>query len=162
MRKLLLFLLLVLLVLQFFRPSRNNISVVPSAANINNFASVPSDIDQMLKTSCYDCHSNNTVYPWYSAIQPVGWWLDDHIKEGKRELNFDVYGDYSLRKRFHKLEEIGEMVDEDEMPLSSYSLVHTNAKLSLEQKRQLLAWAERARADMQSKYPADSLAPKKK
>ncbi len=162
MRKILTVLLLLFLVLQVFRPARDNRAEGPSSRNINNFTSVPADIDQMLKTSCYDCHSNNTAYPWYSAIQPVGWWLDNHVSEGKKELNFDEFGGYNLRRQFHKLEEVEEMVSEDAMPLSSYTLIHTGARLSAEQKRQLITWSQKARAEMQARYPADSLkAPRK-
>ena len=83
-KKILLFLLVVLLVLQAFRPKKDNLGPSPTAANMNNFVNVPADIDQLLKTSCYDCHSNQTTYPWYANIQPVGWWLDDHVDEGKK------------------------------------------------------------------------------
>ena len=156
-KKILLFLLVVLIVLQVFRPKKDNISQGPSAANINNFANVPADVDQLLKTSCYDCHSNNTVYPWYSNIQPVGWWLDDHVAEGKKELNFDEYGNYNLRRQYHKLEEVVELVEAGEMPLPSYTIVHTNAKLNEEQKKQITGWAEMVMNDMKSKHPIDSL-----
>lgn len=160
-KKILLFLLVVLIVLQVFRPKKDNISTTPSPANINNFANVPADIDQMLKTSCYDCHSNNTVYPWYASIQPVGWWLDDHVKEGKKELNFDDFGNYDLRRQYHKLEEIAELVEAGEMPLPSYTIVHTNAKLSEEQKKMMTGWADQVMNDMKAKYPIDSLIRKK-
>lgn len=160
-RKILLFLLAVLVVLQIFRPKLDNRSQGPSANNINNFAAVPSDVDQMLKTSCYDCHSNNTQYPWYASIQPVGWWLRDHINEGKKELNFDEFGSYALRRQYHKLEELGDEVEHEEMPLSSYTLIHTNAKLSAEQRRMLVNWSEQAMNDMKAKYPVDSLIRKK-
>lgn len=160
-RKILLFLLAVLVVLQIFRPKLDNHSQGPSANNINNFASVPSDVDQMLKTSCYDCHSNNTQYPWYASIQPVGWWLRDHINDGKKELNFDEFGSYALRRQYHKLEELGDEVEHEEMPLSSYTLIHTNAKLSAEQRRMLVNWSEQAMNDMKAKYPVDSLIRKK-
>lgn len=160
-RKILLFLLAVLVVLQIFRPKLDNHTEGASANNINNFATVPSDVDQALKTSCYDCHSNNTQYPWYASVQPIGWWLRDHIREGKKELNFDDFGSYALRRQFHKLEEIGDEVEHDEMPLSSYTLIHTNAKLSAEQKRSLVNWTEQVRNDMKAKYPADSLIKKK-
>jgi hypothetical protein len=154
--------LLAFIVIQLFRPSKDNNSTAASLANINNFCTVPSDIDQALKSSCYDCHSNKTNYPWYSSVQPIGWWLESHIKEGKKELNFDEFGNYPLRRKYHKMEEIGEMVDEDEMPLSSYTLIHTSSKLSPEQKRQLVIWSEQIRSDMKARYPIDSLIKPKK
>lgn len=160
-RKILLFLLVLLIILQVFRPRLTNTATVASATNINNSFTVPADIDQVLKTSCYDCHSNKTNYPWYAAIQPVGWWLQDHIDEGRKELNFDEFGSYSLRRKFKKLEEISEQVDEGEMPLSSYTIIHTNSKLTPEQKRQVVAWSDQLQNEMKAKYPADSLIRKK-
>ncbi|GAO45115.1 heme-binding domain-containing protein [Flavihumibacter petaseus] len=161
MRKILTAALALFVIIQFLRPARDNNDASAQASNINNFLAVPADIDQTLKTSCYDCHSNRTNYPWYSAVQPFGWWLDHHVYEGKKELNFDAFGGYSLRRQFHKLEEVEEMIEEDEMPLSSYTLIHRGSKLSPEQKRQLITWSEKARAEMSAKYPADSLKAKK-
>jgi Haem-binding domain len=160
-RKILLFMLVVLVVMQLFRPKLTNIATVASAGNINNSFTVPADIDQVLKTSCYDCHSNKTTYPWYASIQPVGWWLEDHINEGKKELNFDEFGKYNLRRQYKKLEEISEQVEEGEMPLSSYTIIHTNSKLTPEQKRQVVGWSDQLLAEMKAKYPADSLIRKK-
>ncbi|ULQ56323.1 heme-binding domain-containing protein [Flavihumibacter rivuli] len=160
-KKILTALLVILLVLQVFRPKKDNNASAPSPANINQFASVPDDVDKLLRTSCYDCHSNTTVYPWYTNIQPIGWWLEDHIKEGKGELNFDEFGNYNLRRQYHKLEEVAELVKENEMPLKSYTLVHTEAKLSEEQKQQIILWTDKAMGDMRAKYPIDSLVKKK-
>lgn len=156
-KKILLFLLVVLLVLQAFRPKKDNTGPTGLAANINNFVNVPSDVDQLLKTSCYDCHSNKTTYPWYSNIQPVGWWLDDHVDEGKKELNFDDYGNYNLRRKYHKIEEVAEMVEAGDMPLPSYTLIHTAAKLDEEQKKLIIGWTNNVMNDMKAKYPMDSL-----
>lgn len=156
-KKILLFLLAVLLVLQAFRPKKDNLGPSPTAANMNNFVNVPADIDQLLKTSCYDCHSNQTTYPWYANIQPVGWWLDDHVDEGKKELNFDDFGNYNLRRQYHKVEEIAELVEQGEMPLPSYTIVHTDAKLTEEQKKQVSAWTLQVLDAYKAKYPLDSL-----
>ncbi len=156
-KKILLFLLVVLLILQAFRPKKDNTGPTGLAANINNFVNVPSDVDQLLKTSCYDCHSNKTTYPWYSNIQPFGWWLDDHVDEGKKELNFDDYGNYNLRRKYHKIEEVAEMVEEGEMPLPSYTIIHTDAKLDEEQKKLIIGWTNNVMNDMKAKYPMDSL-----
>ena len=123
---------------------------------------VPAQVRQILKTSCYDCHSNNTVYPWYAAIQPVSLLLADHIKDGKAELNFSEFGTYSLRRQYRKLEEIGEQVKEGEMPLTSYSIIHTNAKLSLDQQLVLSNWTVALRDSFRTGFPADSLERKKR
>ncbi|KYP15285.1 heme-binding domain-containing protein [Flavihumibacter sp. CACIAM 22H1] len=155
-RKILLFLLVVLVILQFFRPKLDNTGA-GSAASITATSTVPAEVEQLLKTSCYDCHSNSTNYPWYTKLQPFGWWIDEHVQEGKKELNLDEFGTYSLRRQFHKLEEIIEVVKEGEMPLKSYTLIHTNAKLKEEQKILLTNWATGAMEKMKATYPIDSL-----
>lgn len=155
-RKILLVLLAAFVVMQVIRPKLDNKSgaVTNSIATIT---SIPEETDQLLRSSCYDCHSNTTVYPWYSHIQPVGGWLDDHVNEGKKELNFDEFTTYSLRRQYHKLEEVVEQVKEKEMPLNSYTWIHKDADLTAEQRQQLINWADKLMADMKSKYPLDSL-----
>lgn len=80
--------------------------------------------------SCYDCHSNNTVYPWYSKVQPAAWFLIDHIKEGKEELNFNEWSNYSVRRKKSKLRSIIKQIESGEMPMESYTLIHRDALLS--------------------------------
>jgi hypothetical protein len=143
-RKVLIIVIVVLVLIQFIRPEKN-ISSVASINDISSKYAVPADVKEVLEKACNDCHSNNTVYPWYSNIQPVGWWLQYHVKEGKRELNFSEFATYPAKKQDHKMEEMIEMVKKGEMPLNSYTWMHTNAKLS-EQERQLLVnWAQEIR-----------------
>ncbi len=151
-------LLIVLIAIQFI-PTEKNINLTASATanDISKAMPEPDDINTILKTSCYDCHSNNSIYPWYASIQPVAWWLNDHIEEGQKEINFNEFASYSLRRQYKKLGEIIEQVKEDEMPLSSYRLIHRNAILSEHQKLSLSNWAQALRDSMQKKYPADSL-----
>lgn len=99
---------------------------------------VPNDINNKLQVSCYDCHSNNTKYPWYNKVQPVAWFLEDHIKEGKAELNFNEWDDYSNRRKNSKLKSIINQIENGEMPLDSYTLIHGNAKLSKSEKKSLI------------------------
>ena len=134
MKKLLLGLLLVLVVIQFIHPAKND-SPVDSSHAISTGPAV-------LKVSCYDCHSNHTSYPWYDKIQPVAWYLSHHVKEGKQELNFDEFNTYPLKKKKKKLTEIVETVKEGEMPLSSYTLIHKDAILSIEQQQEIIQWAD--------------------
>jgi hypothetical protein len=110
----------------------------------------------ILKTSCYDCHSNNTVYPWYSNIQPLAWWLQGHVNEGKEELNFDEFATYNPRRQFKKMEETEEMITEGEMPLSSYTIIHSNAVLSASQKETLINWAKSIGQEIKSKSPGSA------
>ena len=138
----LLVLLVVFIAIQFFRPEKNiNTTAAATANDISKVFSVPNNIQTILKTSCYDCHSNNTVYPWYATIQPAAWWLKDHVDEGKKEVNFNEFASYSPRRQFKKFEELKEEVEEEEMPLSSYKLIHKNAILSKEQSATLTEWA---------------------
>jgi len=149
--------LLIFVIIQFFQPAKNNQSM-DMTYDISKVVTVPAEVHQILKTSCYDCHSNNTNYPWYASIQPVGWWLKDHIDEGKSHLNFQEFAlveprpnsEYNTREKRqdHKLEEVTETVDTGEMPLESYTLIHGDAKLSPEQKKSLLNWVTAARAEI--------------
>ncbi len=145
-----------LVVCQFIQPTMNE-STAASAHGLADSYPVSKDVAVILSTSCYDCHSNNTKSMFYMRIQPVGWWVMDHINEGKEELNFDEFGAYSLRRQYHKLEEIAEMVEEGEMPLTSYTLIHGEAELSDAQKTSLVEWADAMRDTMEAHYPMDSL-----
>lgn len=144
------------IVIQFIRPSRN--AGVEIAANqITAVQQVPDDVGQILKVSCYDCHANTTHYPWYAKIQPVAWFLEDHIIEGKKELNFSEFATYPVYRRYKKFKEIGKEVKGGDMPISSYTFIHRDASLSADQKLSIENWAANAMKEMEGKYPADSL-----
>ena len=160
LKKFFLLLLLAFIIIQFIHPARNK-SNGAQANYIGNAHEVPSDVKSILSKACNDCHSNNTVYPWYSRLQPVDWWLNNHIKEGKEHLNFDEYANKPLRYQYHKMEETVEMVKEEEMPLESYTWIHKDAKLTPEERTKLVDWAGSVMATMESKYPIDSLKRKK-
>jgi len=128
-------------VIQFFRPDFTNPTV-----NSADVLQAPENVGAILKRSCNDCHSNETVYPWYSKIQPGAWFLKDHIDEGRRELNFSVWNTYEARRKNRKLEEVCEMVTSKEMPLPSYLWVHWDAKMSDEDIKTLCDWANAERA----------------
>lgn len=153
-------LLLALIVIQFFRPAKNKSEDI-SKNDITTLYAVPQDVQHILKTSCFDCHSNNTVYPWYAEVQPVTWWLNSHIQDGKKDLNFSEFASYSPRRQYRKLEEVNELVKENEMPLDSYLWIHKDAKLTDQQKLTLASWVEAVRDTMEAKYPPDSLKRKK-
>jgi len=146
----------VLVVIQFFHPEKN----VATGVQANSIAAVfttPEEVQTILATSCNDCHSNNTTYPWYNNIQPVAWWLNHHLNEGKEKLNFDEFASYSPRIQYHKLEEAEEMLNENEMPLSSYTFIHRDAVLSAQQKQVLVDWTKNILKEMEATYPKDSL-----
>lgn len=153
-------LLLAFIVIQFFRPAKNKAEGI-SENDISKIYPVPADVQSILKTSCYDCHSNNTVYPWYAEVQPVAWWLNDHIKHAKGDLNFSEFKSYSIRRQYRKLEEINDLVKNDEMPLDSYLWIHGDAKLSSDQKLSIANWVTALRDTIKANYPADSLVRKK-
>jgi hypothetical protein len=140
-RNILLGLLLALIVIQFFRPEKNQ-STGSSPTDITTKYAVPVNVQSVLKRSCYDCHSNNTTYPWYDNIQPVAWWLSHHIHEGKEELNFSEFTAYPPKKARHKLEEVGEAVTDGWMPLGSYLWIHHDAKLKPEEAKLIADWAD--------------------
>lgn len=152
-------LLLAFIVIQFFRPAKNRAEGI-SSNDITKLYSVPADVQGILKTSCYDCHSNNTEYPWYNNIQPVAWWLDNHIKDGKKGLNFSEFKSYPIRRQYKRLADINELVKKDEMPLDSYLWIHKNAKLNDQQKLTLANWVTAVRDTIKANYPPDSLVKK--
>ena len=159
-KKILLVLLLALIVIQFIHPKKNK-AEGPQPNFIGNSFPIPDDVKTILAKACNDCHSNNSTYPWYAKIQPVHWWLDGHIKDGKKHLNFDEYTHKSLRTQFHKMEETVDMVKKGEMPLNSYTWTHKDAKLTDEEKNKIIGWANTVMDTMKAKYPIDSLVRKK-
>ena len=138
-KKILLIILIVFIAIQFIRPARN-ISGQALPTDITKTVNIPDKVLDVLKNSCYDCHSNNTRYPWYVNIQPFGWVLASHIKNGKENLNFSEFGTYSKRKQANKLRSIGKRIKDGTMPLPSYTFIHTDAKLSSENKKLITDW----------------------
>ncbi|WP_149274727.1 heme-binding domain-containing protein [Pareuzebyella sediminis] len=156
-KKILIGLAIVLVVIQFIRPEKNDSN--DSTYDISKKYNVPAEVEHILKVSCNDCHSNNTVYPWYSNVQPVAWWLDNHVVDGKRHLNFSEFTNRPLFVQNHKFDETIEMVEEGEMPLESYTNfgLHPEANLSEEQRKILIDWAKAQMQYLKENYPADSL-----
>lgn len=150
MKKILIALLVVLVVLQFFQIDKTN-PVVDENKDFLKTQNTPEEIASIIKTSCYDCHSNESKYPWYSNVQPAGWFLKDHIDEGRRELNFSTFTDYELKRQDHKLEECIEYIEKDEMPLGSYTLVHREAALTEAQKNILIDYFKSVRTKLNYK-----------
>ena len=133
------------LLMQLYQPARNLSCEQMLPINFIKIYSVPKKVATILRTSCYDCHSNNTVYPWYSYIQPARMFMEGHIKEGKENLNFSEFGNYSKRRQANKLNEIIKQIKSDEMPLASYTMVHRNAILTNDKKALLIHWIERTK-----------------
>jgi hypothetical protein len=125
--------------LQFFPTTLNQSDTIPKTDFMME-TDVPKQVESLIKTSCYDCHSNNTQYPWYNKVQPVAWFMEDHVEHGKEELNFNEWDDYSDRRKNSKLKSIISQIEDDEMPLDSYTLIHKEAKLSKDEKKIVLDW----------------------
>ena len=150
-KKVLIGLLVFLIIIQFFHPQKN----ISTAAIPNDIAlhfAVLSNVQDVLKKSCYDCHSNNTMYPWYNNIQPVAWWLQNHINGGKHELNLNEFGSYTPKKQYHKLKSIIDSQNDGWMPLDSYLWIHKDAILNKEQKENLIKWADSLSRAIKAKY----------
>ena len=138
-KKIFLVLLLAFIIIQFIQPVRNqNTPVLPS--DIEMLFKIPANVLAVLKNSCYDCHSNNTHYPWYAFIQPAAWWMASHINKGKADLNFSEFGMYSNRKQQNKLHAMANTISDRTMPLPSYTILHKDAELSGEDKVIVLNW----------------------
>ena len=138
-KRLILIVVIVLIGIQFI-PTNRNTSKVLLDTDITKSFTVPQEVQEIFKRSCYDCHSNNTVYPWYNKIQPIGFLLENHIEKGKKELNFSTIGSYSNRKLKGKLKSIKSQVSDGEMPLFSYTLIHGDTKLSKRDKALIKQW----------------------
>ncbi len=132
-------LLIVFLAIQLIQPARNNSEQVVSTDFAKVF-SVPESVQSILQNACYDCHSNHTVYPWYSHIQPMAGLLAKHISEGKAKLNFSEFGNLRTRRQASKLKDIAGQVKSNEMPIASYQMMHPAAKLSEAQKKWIVTW----------------------
>ena len=125
--------------IQFIPSNRNRSATVLETDFVRTFKP-PDQIRRLLKTSCYDCHSNNTRYPWYNTLQPAAWIMEGHIDEGKEELNFSEFGGYSKRKQRSKLKSIKSQIKSGEMPIHSYTYIHWDAILSDQEKKMIEDW----------------------
>lgn len=135
--------------MQILQPDRNTrASPNSSAKDITMMYNIPANVKAILHNSCYDCHSNAPTYPWYSYVQPFGWWLAHHIDEGKAELNLSEFGDYSIRKQQSKLKAMGQSVSDGEMPLPSYLLLHPRAKLDPDEQKTMLDWVNKTKDEL--------------
>ncbi|HEY9044595.1 MAG TPA: heme-binding domain-containing protein [Ohtaekwangia sp.] len=130
----------ILVIIQFIRPAKNISEQLITANDISHTYAISEDVHQILIKKCYDCHSNNTVYPWYYNIQPVAWWMAHHVNEGKDELNFSEFKTYSQKRANHKMEELSDAVNEGWMPLDSYLWIHHEAKITETDRSAINAW----------------------
>ena len=159
-KRVLLVLLVICIIIQFFRPVKNLSG--DTTHDISKNYLVPADVHAILIKACYDCHSNKTRYPWYAEAQPIAWWMADHIQEAKRKINFNEFSSYRIARQFKKLEDCMDEVKDGSMPLPSYTLIHRNAILTDAEKSTFTNWCNSVRDSIRARYPADSLIIKKK
>jgi hypothetical protein len=155
-KRVLIGLLIILAVIQFIRPEKNRDTAITSL-DMNVMYPIPDSVNEVLKKACFDCHSNNTRYPWYFNIQPVAWWMDDHIADGKKELNFSEFGKRTLPKQAKKLKKLAKEIQEGDMPMNYYTWIHKDAILSDAQKKMVIDWATGLSQKITAQLVADSL-----
>lgn len=141
---------LLLVIIQFIRPTKN-IGAVYGANDFTQTVETPQNVKNILDKACMDCHSNNTIYPWYTNINPFGWIIQNHVNKGKKKLNFSEFNNYIPKRQAHKMEEISEEILDKEMPLKSYTLIHGDAKLSTEEIELLSNWALKSQEFIKAK-----------
>jgi hypothetical protein len=147
LKKIIFFLLVVFVIIQFIRPAKNIAARGPQ--HIEALYPMPDNVKSIMRVACYDCHSDSTRYPWYNNVQPINWWLNDHISEAKEELNFSQFGTYEKKKQIKKLQKTVKLVNKGAMPLDSYLWIHKDAELSAEQKKAIEDWANQTIAQIQ-------------
>ena len=139
LKKILLVLAILLLFIQSFRIDKST-KPVDSSKDFISLTSPSTEVNQLLKTACYDCHSNQPTFPWYANVAPISWWIKHHIDEGSEHLNFSEWGTFTPKRKHHKLEECVEMLENGEMPMSSYTWMHNESKLTDAQRLLLVNW----------------------
>jgi len=142
MKKIVIAIVILLVVIQFFPVNLPEVNTDNSGDLLKN-SNIPVEVAEILKTSCYDCHSNETVYPWYSHVAPVSYLVKRDVEKGREELNFSEWTKLKKSKKLTKLDEISDEVKEGDMPMSIYTLIHSHAKLSDKQKELIINWADK-------------------
>lgn len=153
-------LLVVFILIQFFIIDTTN-PPINKGMDFLTIKKTPPEIAKLIKASCYDCHSNETVYPWYAKLQPTGWFLKHHIDKGRRELNFSTFPTYEPKRQAHKLDEASEQLEKGEMPMESYAMIHKNAVLTAEQRTTLQNYFKKISSDIRTVNNLPEEQPKK-
>lgn len=131
-----------LIIIQFFPTYTNESNEMPATDLIQSHEP-PSQVSTLLHNACYDCHSNNTDYPWYNQVQPYAWMLEGHIKKGKADLNFNEFDTYSKAKQRKKLKQMYQSLQENTMPLGGYKILHAEGRLTKNERKQIKDWIEK-------------------
>jgi hypothetical protein len=162
MKKILIVLLVAFVIIQFFRIDKTS-PLTNKGTDFLVIKNTPENVAKIIKSSCYDCHSNETKYPWYSNFQPVAWFLKNHIEGGRKKLNFSTFASYTTKKQAHQLEEAANAVEGGYMPMDSYLLIHSEAKLNAEQKTLLTNYFKKIENDtrISNNLPTEEVKEKK-
>ncbi len=151
MKKILIILAVLFVIIQFFRIDKTN-PPVNEGMDFLTIKNTPENVASKIRASCYDCHSNETKYPWYSNVQPVAWFLKSHIDEGRTKLNFSTFATYEPKRQAHKLAEAVEMVETGEMPMESYLLAHPEAKLTQEERQMIIDYFRKIESETRASH----------
>ena len=151
MKKILIILAVVAILIQFFQIDKTN-PAVNKGMDFLTIKKTQQPTATLIRNACYDCHSNETKYPAYSNIQPFGWFLKNHIEDGRKHLNFSTFATYEPKRQAHKLEEAAEEIEKGGMPLESYLLIHNEAKLSDQQRKDLVLYFKTMEAETRTAY----------
>jgi mono/diheme cytochrome c family protein len=144
---------LLFLAIQFVRPAKN-LSPAPGPQDIATKVAMPAEVQRVFTKACYDCHSDHTRYPWYAEVQPVGWWLSNHVTGGKKHLNFSEFGAYNAKTADRKLMQIAREVNDGSMPLNSYTWIHRDSILTTAEIKLISDWVDTARTQIAPESPA--------
>lgn len=151
MKKISVILLVAFILIQFFPIDKNNPAPTPQM-DFLTIKNTPETTAKLIRNGCYDCHSNETKYLWYSNVQPIAWFLQDHIEEGRKELNFSTFATYEPKRQAHKLAEAIEQIEKGEMPLDSYIIAHSEAKFSEAQKQEVIQYLKLVESDIRREH----------
>ena len=160
MKKILVILLVAVVLIQFFRIDKNNPAPTPGM-DFLTIKNTPESTAKLIRNGCYDCHSNESKYPWYSNVQPIAWFLKDHIDQGRKELNFSTFATYEPKRQAHKLFEAAEMIEKGEMPLDSYVLGHPEANYTDAQKQEVIQYLKSVEKEIRVMNDLPAETPKK-
>jgi hypothetical protein len=147
--------LIIFIGIQFIQPERTN-PPVDQSKTIFATLDVPSNVRAILERSCFDCHSNNTKWPWYSHVAPTSWLVASDVKAGRSHINFSTWADYDETRQISKLDMISQMVTDDKMPLKTYRLMHPKSVLTKAEVDLLSDWAQKAEDSFLGPEPSDS------
>lgn len=133
---------LALIGIQFIRPEMTNPPVDPVVGSPEQLHAEPA-VEKLLRGACFDCHSHETIWPWYSSIAPSSWLVARDVKAGRKRLNFSLWGKYSSERKLVALNDIIDQVSSGEMPFRPYALLHSEARLDTSARHSIVAWAQR-------------------